>query len=263
MAKKKLTSTIMKFIESLGEPDKHKKSETHDDGPPWLKYVAMLTGILAALAGFLVVRSTTLTNQAIFESNQAILAQAEASDAWAEYQADSIKARIVETQLLPSSVISAEDRAALEKTDQDFRDHQPQSKKLATDRTAERQVHMGKVQKNMAQKDLLEYAGLSVQLGIALASVAAMVRRKSPAERPRRKCHDTIATRPREHERRPRRLGGHTLACNRDEPAVHKSASANGRSSGLDGLADLADFSDPLGCATRARFTRRCAITKR
>ncbi len=176
MAKKNLMGSITKFIEGLGAPDIEKK--THDDGPPWLKYVAMLTGVLAALAGFLVVRSTTLSNQAIFESNQAILAQAESSDDWAEYQANSIKARIVETQLLPSSAISPEDRAELEKTDKDIRDRQPQSKKAATDKTAERQLHMGKVQEHMAQKDLLEYAGLAVQLGIALASVAAMVRRK-------------------------------------------------------------------------------------
>jgi len=178
MLKKKLSVLIRKAVISLSEPDKPKKSGPDPNDPPWLKYVAMLTGILAALAGFLVVRSTTLSNQAIFQSNQAILAQAEASDAWAEYQADSIKARIVETQLVPSSRISAADRADLTKTDNDLRTRQPQSKQLANDKTLERQSHMGEVQKNMAEKDLLEYASLAVQLGIALASVAAMVRRR-------------------------------------------------------------------------------------
>lgn len=177
MLKKKLSVLIRKAVASLDQPEKGKKSAV-DDGPPWLKYVAMLTGVLAALAGFLVVRSTTLSNQAIFESNQAILAQAEASDAWNEYQADSIKARIVETQMLPSSPISAADRAALEKADHDLRDRQPQSKQLATEKTDDRQTHMKKVQANMGEKDLLEYAGVAIQLAIALASVAAMAKRK-------------------------------------------------------------------------------------
>src|SRR5580704_15857895 len=89
------------------------KTEKHGDGaddPPWLKQVAMLTGVLAALAGILTVRATGLTNDAIYESNQAILAQTQASDAWAEYQAESIKARIIETQMIPSNAKSDEDR---------------------------------------------------------------------------------------------------------------------------------------------------------
>ena len=172
--------TLEKLMDSLGEPDKPAPvSHAHDSSDPsWLKYVAMLTGILAALAGFLVVRSTTLTNQAIFQSNQAILAQAESSDAWAEYQADSIKAHIVETQLLPSSPLSAEDRATLMKTDQDLRGRQPQNKQTATDKALERDAHMKETQKRMDEKDLLEYAGLAVQMGIVLASVAAMVKKK-------------------------------------------------------------------------------------
>ncbi len=175
MLKKKLSVLIRKAVASL-EPETNKKSSANEPG--WVKYVAMLTGILAALAGFLVVRSTTLTNKAIFESNQAILAQAQASDSWAQYQADSIKARIVETQMMPSNSLSAEDKDVLKKTDDDIRARQPQSKEIATAKEHDRDSHMGKVQENMEQKDLLEYAGLAVQLGIALASVAAMVKRR-------------------------------------------------------------------------------------
>jgi hypothetical protein len=36
---------------------------------PWVKQVAMLTGVLAAMSGFLDVRSTTITNDAIYQSN--------------------------------------------------------------------------------------------------------------------------------------------------------------------------------------------------
>jgi hypothetical protein len=172
--------SIEKLVKGFIDSDNKKGTgvEPADpNSPSWFKYVAILTAGLAGLAGFLVVRSGTLTNQAIFQSNQAILAQAQASDSWAEYQADSIKARIVETQLLPSSPISATDRAALAKEDEDLRSRQPQSKQAATDQTALRDKHIQATQKLTKEKGLLEYASLAVQFGIVLASVAAMVKK--------------------------------------------------------------------------------------
>ena len=149
------------------------------DGPPWLKQVAMLTGVLAAFAGFLAVRATTLANEAIYESNQAILAQAESSDAWAEYQADSIKARVVETALSASSAVPPDKRASLEAEAADLRDRQPKSKQTAAARADDRERHLKVGLRHLAEKDLLGYAGLAAQLGIALASVAALVRRRT------------------------------------------------------------------------------------
>src|ERR1700727_1579979 len=100
--KDNVLAKIKTLAENLTPPEADKPPSTtiseHADEYPWLKHVAVLTGVLAALAGFLTVRSTVLTNDGIYESNQAVLAQTEASDAWGEYQADSIKARVVEMQ---------------------------------------------------------------------------------------------------------------------------------------------------------------------
>jgi hypothetical protein len=174
-------SKIKVLAESLVPADAKKASEpkTEDAAQPsWVNQVAVLTGVLAALAGFLTVRATTLTNDAIYESNQAVLAQTEASDAWGEYQADSIKARIVETQLLPSVALSAEDKTKLAAEDKDLRDRQPKSKQDAQDKLKDRQDHLARSRKRLDQKDLLGYAGMAAQLGIALASVAALTRRR-------------------------------------------------------------------------------------
>jgi hypothetical protein len=150
------------------------------DNPAWVKQTALLTGVLAAISGFLVVRSTAVTNNAIYESNQAILSQTEASDAWNEYQADSIKARVIETALATAADLSAENRTALNKQAADLRNRQPATKQAATDKTADRDRHLQVGFKWLAEKDLLGYAGLAAQLGIALASVAAMVRWRTP-----------------------------------------------------------------------------------
>ncbi len=173
--KKNLKSLVSKVKERIDAS----KSQTADN-PPWIKQVALLTGLLAAISGFLVVRSTAVTNNAIYESNQAILSQTEASDAWNEYQADSIKARVIETALATVTDLSAESRAALNKQAADLRDRQPKVKQTATDKTADRERHLQVGLKWLAEKDLLGYAGLSAQLGIALASVAAMVRWRTP-----------------------------------------------------------------------------------
>ncbi|HXR87333.1 MAG TPA: DUF4337 family protein [Stellaceae bacterium] len=144
--------------------------------PSWVGYVALLTGILAGIAGFLTVRATVLTNNAIYESNQAILAQAQSSDAWNEYQADSIKARIIETQLAANPALDAQSRTRLEGQAQDFRNRQPKIQGDAQNFAKDRDDHLAAGKGLLATRDMLSYADLATQLAIALASVAAMVR---------------------------------------------------------------------------------------
>jgi hypothetical protein len=132
--------------------------------------------VLAAFAGFLTVRGANLTNQAIYHSGQAVLHQAQASDAWAEYQSASIKARIVETALL-SGAADAAGKNSLDAQAKELRDRQPPIKQRAQDQEAQREAELHNSAQRLAQKDLLDYAGMAVQLGIALASVAALTRR--------------------------------------------------------------------------------------
>jgi hypothetical protein len=153
-----------------------KGEKSSEPAPKWVGYVALLTGILAGVAGFLTVRATTLTNNAIYESNQAILAQAQSSDSWNEYQADSIKARIIETQIATSPALDAQSRATLEGQAKDFRDRQPKIQSDAQNFAKDRDDHLAQGKGLLATRDLISYADLATQLGIALASVAAMVR---------------------------------------------------------------------------------------
>ena len=168
--------TKPKGIKALAAKFTGDEGKNDAPAPRWVKYVALLTGILAGVAGFLTVRATNLTNNAIYESNQAILAQAQSSDAWNEYQADSIKARIIETQLATATGLDAQAHAALEAQAQDFRNRQPKSQAEATAKAAERDSHLANGKGMLAVRDLLSYADVATQLAIALASVAALVR---------------------------------------------------------------------------------------
>lgn len=147
-----------------------------DEGPEWLRYVAMMTGILAGLAGFLTVRGANLSNEAIYHSNQAVLHQAEASDKWTEYQANSIKAHLAETQLSAGIYKPGAD-ALLQADAKKSRDRQPDLKNDAQKFEADRNAELVLAARLRGEKSHLDYAGMAVQLGIALASVAALTRR--------------------------------------------------------------------------------------
>jgi hypothetical protein len=146
--------------------------------PPWLRQVALLTGVLAALGAFLSVRSSSLSNDAIYRSTQATLAQDLATDKWGEYQADSIKRHIDETQLRIMAA-GQPGREALEAEAADLKARQPAAKAEADGLVNDRKALLANGDKLLAEKDVLGYAGMAGQLAIALASVAALTRRKA------------------------------------------------------------------------------------
>lgn len=142
--------------------------------PGWVKRVAILTGLLAAISGFLAVRSTILTNDAVYASGQAILAQTQSSDNWAEYQAESVKARIVETALLAN----AANHDALATQAAELRRRQPPLKAAALAKAADRDRFLAHSSRILAERDWLGYANFIAQIGIALASVAALLKER-------------------------------------------------------------------------------------
>jgi hypothetical protein len=143
-----------------------------------MKRVPMITGVLAGLAGFLTVRGANMSNEAIYRSNQAVLFQAQASDKWAEYQADSVKARDIDTALL-IGVANASARVTLADDQQKFRGLQTTARVDAVAFEGKRDQELLDSHARLAEKDLLDYAGVAAQLGIALASVAALTKRQS------------------------------------------------------------------------------------
>jgi Domain of unknown function (DUF4337) len=153
------------------------KPTTDPAAVPWMRYLAMLTGALAAVAGYLTVRGTMLANEAVFHSTRAVLYQEQASDAWAEYQADSIKARVAETaqqtDTNPATVGQLASQSA------DLRGQQPAAKKKAEGFESLRDAELGSTGRLLFERDIVQYASMATQLGIALSSVAALTKRRS------------------------------------------------------------------------------------
>jgi hypothetical protein len=148
--------------------------------PTWLKRVPMITGVLAGLAGFLTVKSGNLSHQANYFSTQAVLHQERASDAWAEYQADSVKRHIDQIEVETGN-ISATEKATLTDEIKDLRNtRQSQTQATAHQEEALCNDDLAASDQRLSIKDMLDsYASVTTQLGIALASVAALTRKKS------------------------------------------------------------------------------------
>jgi len=60
----------------------------------WIVYLSFSTALIAVLAAIAALESGTYSNQALIEKNEALLAQAKASDQWAYYQAKGIKSAV-------------------------------------------------------------------------------------------------------------------------------------------------------------------------
>lgn len=153
----------------------------------WVRWVAATTAVLSALAAFGAVKSQAFANEALFHSNQAVLYQAQASDAWTEYQSNSLKRHVNENAAAElraltaggSAAPAAEQRAAaLEQAVREkYRPNQdalePKARQLEAQREQERAMAD-------ALRDRKDRAGLAVgafQAAIGLASVAALTKR--------------------------------------------------------------------------------------
>jgi hypothetical protein len=139
-----------------------------------MKRVPMITGVLAGLTGFLSVKGNNLSILANYNSTQAVLHQSQASDHWAEYQADSVKKNLEESLAL--TVADDAVKKKLRDEADGFGGRQPALKQKALDQESLREQELANSEQKLRVKGLLDYAGMAAQVGIALASVAALTK---------------------------------------------------------------------------------------
>ncbi len=144
--------------------------------PPWMKRVAMMTGVLAGLVGFLSVRGNNMSIQANDNSTQAVLHRATESDHWAEYQADSVKKN--EAEAMAKIAPNDKARDALLADAESFGARQAPLKEKAAAEKALGEQEMQNHDEKMKVRGLIDYAGMAAQIGIALASISALTRKQ-------------------------------------------------------------------------------------
>jgi hypothetical protein len=138
---------------------------------PYISRVSITVAVLAVLAAGAGSLETVENGRAITESSDAVLAQDRATDAWNEYQADSLKRHMYD--------IAAENGLSHFRQDsQSERAAQDKAKDKALDAEKDRDLHIKGSAAHENRHHWLTGAATLVEIGIALSTVAIITRRK-------------------------------------------------------------------------------------
>ena len=139
---------------------------------PFISKVSITVAILAVMAATAGSLETVEGGKAITESSEAVLAQDQATDAWNEYQADSLKRHMydiaAENGLTHYRADSAAQRGAQDK-----------ARAKAEEAQKERDARTAASTRHEARHHWLTGAATMIEIGIALSTVAIITRRQA------------------------------------------------------------------------------------
>lgn len=138
--------------------------------------IALLTAILATIGAVFSYQSGAKQNEALFLKNQSILKQAEASDAWAYYQAKSTKAHLDQLALVlvTDPAQQARYQADLQKQQAQQAEQLKQAKAL---QEASRQLSE-ESEKVLRPHERMALAMTLIQIAVAMASITVLTQRR-------------------------------------------------------------------------------------
>ena len=144
-------------LEGLHEEIHHRAEH---GGTPWISGVALSTAILAVLAAI----AGLLSGK---HANEAMMAQIEASDQWAFYQAKGIKAAVLDAKVTLTGEPTEKDKQKAEK----YSEEQGEIQKEAREKE-------GEAKGNFHQHEVFARAVTMFQIAIAIAAISALTKRR-------------------------------------------------------------------------------------
>ena len=155
------------------EHAEHAEHAAHERDP-FISRVSLTVAVLAVLAAAAGSLETVEGGKAITLSSEAVLAQEKATDAWNEYQADSLKRHMYEIAADTDGPKAAEYRRDIEQQRVD----QDKARTSATEDQKERDARAVESAQHEARHHWLTGAATLIEIGIALSTVAIITRRK-------------------------------------------------------------------------------------
>jgi len=147
-------------------------AHAHD---PFISRVSITVAILAVLAATVGSLETIEAGGAITASSEAVLAQDQATDAWSEYQADSLKKHIYGI----AADAGGPNAERYKATSTDEVAKQAPIKSHATELQSERDKLLKESREHEHRHHWLTAAATALEVGIAVCTVAIITRRKS------------------------------------------------------------------------------------
>jgi hypothetical protein len=145
-------------LEQLHEEIHH---HAEHGGPPWISWVALSTALLAVLAAI----TGLLSGK---HANEAMMAQIQASDQWAYYQAKSIKASVLDAKMTLTATATEKDK---EKAEQ-YKEEQAEIKREAEEKEADAKA-------NFHKHEIFARGVTMFQIAIAIAAISALTKRRA------------------------------------------------------------------------------------
>ncbi|MGI4731353.1 MAG: DUF4337 domain-containing protein [Janthinobacterium lividum] len=145
--------------------------EAAEAGEPLAQRIALFSAVLATIGAVVSLAGGHTESDALYSKNEAVLLKAQASDVWAYYQAEGIKRHLDERS---PDAASPERRASIARYAAKARALQAQAEAL------DRRSEEANVESSHAFRPhiKLAIAMTFVQIGIALASITALTRRR-------------------------------------------------------------------------------------
>ncbi len=155
------------------EHTEHAEHAAHEANP-FIAKVSITVAVLAVMAAAAGSLETVEGGRAITKSSEAVLAQDRATDAWNEYQADSLKRHMYDI-----AAGNGGDRATdYQKDSNDERIAQDKARGEAEDFQKERQAHGQASARHEDRHHWLTGSATLVEIGIALSTVAIITRKQ-------------------------------------------------------------------------------------
>ena len=151
--------------------------EAAESGDPMTLQVTLSIAVMAVVAAFIGALGETEASHTFVEKNDAVLAQAKASDTWAEYQAESVKRHVYDVGA--ATATRPEDTARLKGEADKYATEQPATQDKAKGLEAEVEAHSKKADAHFEREHVLTIAESIVHVAVAGASIALLARRQS------------------------------------------------------------------------------------
>jgi hypothetical protein len=150
----------------------HHSAHAAESGDPMVMNVTLSIAVMAVIAAFIGALGETEASHTFVEKNDAVLEQAKASDAWNEYQAESIKRHVYE---MGSTLATTPELAARLKGIADkYNGEQPGTQGQAKDHESAVTEHSEKADKHFGRHHVLTIAEGIEHTAIAGASIALL-----------------------------------------------------------------------------------------
>lgn len=141
-----------------------------------LTYVSITIAVLAVLSAVVGSLETVASGQALSQKNEAVLAQAEASDSWNEYQANSLKKHIY--GLFADAGGPKADKYRKTASDKAADEDRIQNEAKAFEKERDAKLKLSEIAEDRHHK--LTVAATLLHMGIAISTIAIIAHKKWP-----------------------------------------------------------------------------------